>query len=165
LSFNPNGVAQLGDRMPQSLSNVHIHLIFSTKTRQPFLRDEEMRKSLHAYLAGIGKHLDCPAVRIGGVEDHVHILSRMSRTITIADWVKELKRASTIWLKEQGEALGDFQWQAGYAAFSVSQSNVGSVVEYIERQEAHHQRTTFQDELRAFLSKNNIEFDERYLWD
>ena len=151
--------------MPQSLSAVYIHLDFSTKERRPFLRDKPTRDALHAYLGGISKQLECPPIRVGGVEDHVHILARFGRTITQAEWVKELKRVSNLWLKEQGREYGDFQWQGGYADFSVSRSNLEQVTEYIARREEHHHTMTFQDELRALLHKHQIEFDERYVWD
>jgi REP element-mobilizing transposase RayT len=100
---------------------------------------------------------------VGGVENHVHLLARFGRTITQADWVKELKRVSSLWLKEQ--AIKDFAWQSGYASFSVSQSNLDQVQHYILNQEKHHARTSFQDELRALLTKHEIQFDETYLWD
>lgn len=151
--------------MPQSLSAVYIHLVFSTKDRCPFLGDESVRDALHAYLGGVSKTLECPPLRVGGVEDHVHMLARFGRTITQAEWVKELKRVSNLWLKEQGNQYADFQWQAGYADFSVSQSNVERVIDYISRQAEHHAKSTFQDELRALLQKHQIEFDERYVWD
>ena len=151
--------------MPQSLSAVYIHLIFSTKDRCPFLREKWARDSMHSYVGGISKQLECAPIRVGGVDDHVHILGRFGRTITQADWAKELKRASSIWIKEQGTDYADFQWQGGYAAFSVSASNLPQVIEYIENQEEHHKRMSFQDELRALLQKHGIEFDERYVWD
>jgi len=151
--------------MPQSLSAVYIHLVFSTKARQPFLRDLAARKDLHAYLGGISKTLDCPPIIVGGMEDHVHLLARFGRTITQADWVKELKRVSNLWLKEQGAAYDDFQWQGGYADFSVSPSNLDRVIEYITNQEAHHRKMDFQDELCVLLRKHDVEWDERYVWD
>jgi len=151
--------------MPQSLSSVYIHLVFSTKERCPFLRDTSVRDALHSYLGGISKQLECPPIRIGGVEDHVHILARFGRTITQAEWVKELKRVSNLWLKEQGREYADFQWQGGYADFSVSESNLEQVKEYIAKQEEHNRKMTFKDELRALLRKHQIEFDERYVWE
>jgi REP-associated tyrosine transposase len=99
--------------MPQSLATVHVHLIFSTKDRYPFLHDKNLREELHAYLGGISNQLDCAPVRIGGVEDHVHILAQIGRKISLADWVKELKRVSNLWLKEQAPEFAKFQWQAG----------------------------------------------------
>ena len=151
--------------MPQSLSAVYIHLVFSTKDRCPLLRDKITRDALHSYLGSVSKRLDCPPILVGGVEDHVHLLARFGRTITQAEWVKELKRVSNMWLKERGRDYADFEWQGGYADFSVSQSNLEQVKEYITRQEEHHRRMTFQDELRTLLRKHEIEWDERYVWD
>ncbi len=151
--------------MPQSLSAVYIHLVFSTKERRPFLRDKVVRESLHAYLGAVSKRLECPPLKVGGVEDHVHLLCRFARTITQAEWVKEIKRVSNLWLKEQSRDYLDFQWQGGYADFSVSQSNLPEVSQYIAAQEQHHKKMSFQDELRALLRKHNIEWDERYVWD
>lgn len=151
--------------MPQSLSAVYLHLVFSTKDRQTFLRDPVIRSETHAYLGGVSKQLDCPPIIVGGVEDHVHILARHARTITQADWVKELKRVSSLWIKERDSSLRDFVWQSGYGIFSVSASNVESVERYIANQEEHHRKTTFQDEYRAFLKRHGVPWDEKYLWD
>jgi REP element-mobilizing transposase RayT len=115
------------------------------------------------YLGEISKRLDCPPIQVGGVEDHIHLLARFGRTITQAEWIKELKRISNEWLKEQG--IPDFRWQGGYADFSVSQSNLEDVKAYILRQEEHHRKTSFQDELRALLRRHQMEWDERYIWD
>ncbi len=115
--------------MPQSLSAVYIHLVFSTKHRQPFLRDKSLREDLHSFLGHTSKTLECPPIIVGGVEDHIHLLARFGRTITQAEWVKELKRVSNLWLKEQGR-IADFEWQGGYADFSVSQSNLEQVKRY-----------------------------------
>jgi REP-associated tyrosine transposase len=150
--------------MPQSLSAVYIHLVFSTKDRRPFLRDREMRVRLHAQLGGISKTLGCAPILTGGVEDHVHMLSRFGRTITQAEWVKELKRVSNLWLKEEYNIRG-FEWQGGYADFSVSESNLETVKRYIANQEHHHRGIKFQDELRELLRRHRLEWDEHYLWD
>jgi REP element-mobilizing transposase RayT len=150
--------------MPQSLSAVYLHLTFSTKERRAFLRDPELRRLLHAYLGGVSQQLDCPSLLVGGVEDHVHLLAQLGRTITQAEWVKELKRVSALWLKQQDKSLWGFQWQGGYASFSVSCSNLERVKGYILRQEKHHRKVTFQDELRSFLRKHHLEWDERFVW-
>jgi len=150
--------------MPQSLSAVYIHLVFSTKERRPFLRDETVRGLLHSQLGGISKKLGCAPIITGGVEDHVHLLARFGRTITKAEWVKELKRVSNLWLKEN-HSIRDFEWQGGYADFSVSASNLERVKSYIANQPSHHRRMNFQDELRALLSRHKVEWDERYIWD
>jgi putative transposase len=151
--------------MPQSLSCAYLHLVFSTKDRRPYLRDPELRQRLHEYVGGISKQLDCHPVRIGGVEDHVHLLARFSRTLSQADWIKELKRVSSLWLKQQNRDLDDFAWQGGYATFSVSASNLDHVTKYIASQEDHHRKMTFQDELRTLLTKHGMTWDEKYLWD
>ena len=150
--------------MPQSLSAVYIHLIFSTKNRGPFLRDENLRALLHAELGSISKKLGCQPIITGGVEDHAHQLARFGRIITQAEWVKELKRVSNLWLKEEYQ-MRDFEWQGGYADFSVSESNLEQVKRYIVNQEEHHRKINFQDELRELFRRHQIEWDERYVWD
>jgi putative transposase len=151
--------------MPQSFSAVYVHLVFSTKERKPFLRDRAIRELLHSELGGISKKLECAPLITGGVEDHVHQLARFGRTLSLAEWVKELKRASNLWLKDQSRDYADFEWQAGYAAFSVSASNLEHVIEYIRNQEEHHRQRSFQDELRLLLKRHGMEWDERYIWD
>jgi REP element-mobilizing transposase RayT len=151
--------------MPQSLSRIYLHVIFSTKNRQRWLSDPDTRKSLHSFMAATMKQLECTPVEIGGVEDHVHLLCLFPRTRSVADVVKETKRVSTNWLKDRDSTMRDFQWQSGYGVFSVSQSNVDAVIDYIRDQEEHHRKLTFEDEYRAFLHRHAVEFDERYVWD
>lgn len=151
--------------MPQSLADVLIHLVFSTKERRALLQHNALRPEMHRYLAGISNNLECPAVIVGGATDHVHILANLSRTLTVAEWVKELKRASSLWAKQKSTQWNLFQWQAGYGAFSVSQSQKDRVRKYIQSQEEHHRKLSFQDELRQLLKKHEIAFDEQYVWD
>jgi REP element-mobilizing transposase RayT len=151
--------------MPQSLSKIYLHIVFSTKHRRPFLHDEDLRDRLHAYLAGICRNLDSPSIQVGGVEDHVHILCYLGRTITVADLLRELKRDSSKWLKDQSADLGEFHWQDGYGAFSVSPSHVPQLTEYIRNQQEHHRTESYQDELLRLLQKYGIEYDEQYIWD
>ena len=151
--------------MSQSLSKIWTHLIFSTKGRYPFLSDETIRRDLHAYLASILKANNCPTLIVGGVWDHVHSLFVLSKNLSIADIVYEIKRSSSKWVKRQAANLRKFYWQAGYGAFSVSQSHVEQVERYIRNQEKHHRKKTFQDEFREFLRKYEVEYDERYVWD
>ena len=151
--------------MPQSLAQIYLHLVFSTKDRRPFLQDPSIRAETHQYLGGICNNLDCPVLRVGGVEDHVHILCRLNKTMTIADLVRELKRESSQWIKMKGPALADFYWQSGYGAFSVSPGHVEVLREYIANQVEHHRTETFQDELRRLLTKYGVQWDERYVWD
>ncbi|HKO98459.1 MAG TPA: IS200/IS605 family transposase [Pyrinomonadaceae bacterium] len=151
--------------MAQSLSRVWIHLIFSTKNRFPFLTDKKLRTDVHGYLANMLRGEDCETLIVNGVEDHIHALFALSRTHSIASVVKEIKRTSSGFAKELSPTLEKFHWQNGYGAFSVSQSNLEEVIRYIENQEEHHKRVTFQDEYRAFLKAYGIEYDERYVWD
>lgn len=151
--------------MGQSLAQIYLHLVFSTKHRTPHLQDPALRQRLHAYLAGTCKNLDSPALIVGGVADHVHLLCRLSKTLELADLLRELKRESSKWIKVEASGLADFQWQNGYGAFSLSPSHVAPLRAYIARQEEHHQRQTFQDEFRRLLRKYAIEYDERYVWD
>ena len=151
--------------MPQSLSVVYLHLVFSTKDRQPYLRDPTLRSEMHKFLGGATRALQCPPELNGGVEDHVHILARLGRTISQADWVKEIKRTSSIWIKDREPKLKDFAWQAGYGVFSVSASNLELVRDYVARQEEHHAQQTFQNEFRWLLRKHGETWDERYVWD
>jgi REP element-mobilizing transposase RayT len=151
--------------MAQSLSKVIVHLVFSTKERRPFLGDKAVRDALHRYLGSVLTNLDCQPISVGGVEDHVHLLFALSRTATSAEVVKELKRTSSIWLKGQSPDLGGFAWQGGYGAFSLGISQVDAAKAYIDRQEAHHCKVSFQNELRTLLKRYKIPFDERYVWD
>ncbi|MDP0491481.1 MAG: IS200/IS605 family transposase [Verrucomicrobiota bacterium JB023] len=151
--------------MPQSLSNILVHVIFSTKDRYPFLESTELRKKTHAFLAGAVRQCNCEAYRVGGVSDHVHLAIRLSRTLTIADLVKELKTSSNKWLKTQSPAFETFSWQQGYGAFSIGMSQKETLLHYIDNQEKHHRSQTFQEEYRSLLNKYAIPFDERYLWD
>lgn len=150
--------------MPQSLALVIVHLVFSTKDRQPLL-GASVRPALHAYLATVARNAGCECYRVGGVADHVHLAIRFSRTLTIADLVEELKTSSSKWLKTQSSDLAGFSWQRGYGVFSVGPSDLDALRAYIDNQEEHHRTRTFQEEYRAFLTKYGIEFDERYVWD
>ncbi|MBS1787430.1 MAG: IS200/IS605 family transposase [Acidobacteria bacterium] len=150
--------------MPQSLSHVVIHVVFSTKERYPFL-DSVTRPKLHAYLATVARNAGCEAYRVGGMADHVHLAIRLSRTITIASLVETLKTSSSKWLKTQSPDLAAFSWQRGYGCFSVSPADLDALRVYIDNQESHHQARTFQDEFRMFLKKYGVEYDEAYVWD
>jgi REP element-mobilizing transposase RayT len=150
--------------MSQSLSLVVIHVIFSTKERRALL-DARTRPKLHAYLATVARNAGCECYRAGGVADHVHLAIRLSRTITIAGLVENLKTASSKWLKSQSPALAAFSWQRGYGCFSVGPTDLDSLRAYIDGQEEHHRTRTFEDELRMLLKKYGVEHDEAHLWD
>jgi putative transposase len=151
--------------MPQSLANVLIHLVFSTKERRPFLKTKEDQDAMYTLLRNTSANIDCPLLIAGGIADHVHLLGRLSRTVSIADWVKELKRVSSAEIKAQRPHLVTFSWQSGYGAFSVSQSQVDVLANYIATQEEHHKTRDFQAEFRLLCRKHNIEIDECYVWD
>lgn len=151
--------------MPQSLAQIYLHLVFSTKHRKPLLSDKRQREQTHAYLAGACVNLDSPSLIVGGVKDHVHILCRQSKNIAVKTLVAELNRESSKWIKTQGPDLSEFYWQRGYGAFSISPSHVSALKKYIANQEEHHQKETFQDEFRRLCAKYELEIDERYVWD
>ena len=149
--------------MPQSLARLLVHLIFSTKNRVPLLQSAQLRSEVHAYLTATLQGQDCEPVQVGGVADHAHLLFGLSRTISLAELVKNLKTSSTKMIREKGHH--GFSWQTGYGAFSVSESNKNAVIDYIINQEIHHRKMTFQEEIRALLKKHSMRFDERYIWD
>jgi REP element-mobilizing transposase RayT len=151
--------------VPQSLSKILVHTVFSTKDRRPFLRDAALRAETHSYLGGILLNLKCQPIIVGGVADHVHILCALARTCTAADMVKEVKRGSSLWLKTKSARLANFSWQNGYGIFSIGFSQIPAVKRYIARQEEHHRSVSFQDEYRALLARYEIEYDEQYVWD
>ncbi len=149
--------------MGQSLAAVYVHLVFSTSGRIAFL-DENIQPRLWQYIGGICKNLNCIPVQIGGMNDHVHILCILSRDIAIKDLVGKIKSDSTNWLKSLSLAYDSFAWQAGYGAFSVNPTECEKVVAYIVNQKQHHIKRDFCSELRMFLDKYAIEYDENYLW-
>ncbi len=156
--------------MPQSLSRLIVHLTFSTKNRDRALAYPDLREQLDAYIVGILANLKSPSVVTRSVIDHVHILYLQNRTATTADIVATVKRETSAWIKQQKRDVVDpyllkFAWQAGYGAFSVSESKLDVVKAYIDKQDEHHKRVSFQEEYREFLKRSNVEFDEKYVWD
>jgi len=151
--------------MPQSLSALYVHLVFSTKARHPFLVDLELRSRVHDLLDGHSRRVGYEVLTIGGVVDHVHLLARQSPKVCIADWVGEIKRQTSPIIQTLHSSFREFHWQSGYGAFSVSPSGLAGVRKYIEGQEEHHRVRTFQDEFRDLLREHEIEWDERYVWD
>jgi REP element-mobilizing transposase RayT len=150
--------------MSQSLARVYLHVVFSAKDRAPLLADE-WRDELFRVLGGAANNLGCQSLIVGGVADHVHMLFQLGRTITIADAVGKIKSTSSAWINQTRGLCLEFHWQAGYAAFSVSQSSIETAREYIRKQAEHHATQSFQDELREWLRRYKIEWDERYVWD
>lgn len=150
--------------MAQSLVKNYLHIVFSTKHRQPLITPE-IADELHSYLGGICNNLDCSPIKIGGHIDHVHILCMLSKKIALVKLLEEIKSHSSKWMKTKGESLKNFYWQDGYGAFSVNPTEVDTVIRYIDNQAEHHEKKTFQDEYRAFLKKYKVEYNERYVWD
>ncbi len=149
--------------MGQSLVKNYIHIVFSTKYREPLIK-QPVETELHRYLGGICKKMECPVIKVGGYTDHIHILCMLSKKITLVKLMEELKSHSSKWIKTKGSEYSNFYWQDGYGAFSVNPSEVAIVVNYIANQKEHHRKKTFQNEYRAFLKKYEVEFDERYVW-
>jgi len=149
--------------MAQTYTNLLTHIIFSTKDRESSIRPE-LRPDLHAYMGGIIHSLDGQALLVNGTGDHVHLLVWLPPTLAIADALRVLKANSSRWVHQTFPAQKAFAWQAGYGAFSVSHSNVPAVVRYIQDQQKHHRKKSFQEEFLAFLRRNKIAYDERYIW-
>jgi putative transposase len=149
--------------MPSSYTSLAYHIVFSTKFRRPTLKDD-IRDEAYRYIAGIVAHKDGRLIEIGGIEDHVHLLTSCSPRIALADFVRDIKANSSKWLHEV-HAVRDFAWQTGYAAFSVSCSQLDAVRSYICDQAAHHRERSFEDEFRDILKRHGIAFDERYLFE
>ncbi len=150
--------------MGQSLNKVYVHLVFSTKYRQPLITDF-IKEELFNYLGGICKNMVCNPIQVGGYKDHVHILCLLSKKIALMDLLEKVKSNSSKWIKTKGKEFENFYWQNGYGAFSVNPKLIDIVQKYIINQEEHHKKKTFQKEFLAFLKKYDVEYDERYVWD
>ena len=150
--------------MAQSLAKNLIHLIFSTKERRPLIGDP-VREDLHTYAAGVLNTLISPALAINSMRDHIHILFVLHKNHALAHAVQEIKQGTSRWIKTKGAGYASFHWQNGYGAFSVSQSAVPEVIDYIAKQQEHHRKLSFQDEFRAFLNRYEVTFQEHYVWD
>jgi REP element-mobilizing transposase RayT len=150
--------------MAQSLSQVYVHITFSTKDRLPLI-DKEIKPRLMEYLGGACRKLECTPLQVGGTNDHIHILCVLSKKITQIKLLEEVKKSSSKWIKTIAPKYHSFYWQKGHGIFSVNPSEIDVVVEYIKNQEEHHKTRTFKEEYLAFLKKYKIEYDEKYLWD
>ncbi|HBF34673.1 TPA: transposase [Candidatus Sumerlaeota bacterium] len=151
--------------MSQTLVQNYLHLVFSTKRRELWFKDEIVLRRLHAYLVGACDHLECPTSQVGGVADHVHILCNLSKNIALKKLVQEVKIESSKWLKREFDGFSGFSWQERYGAFSISPSHFQPTKQYIMGQVEHHRLVPFQDELRRLLSLYGLSYDERYVWD
>ncbi len=150
--------------MAQSLSKVYVHITFSTKYREPLIKDE-IKAPLFEYIGGICRGLECNPIKVGGYNNHVHVLCLLSRKVSQMKLLEEIKKQSSKWIKTKGTQYRKFYWQNGYGIFSVKPTDVDVVMKYIENQEEHHKNISFQDEYRIFLKKYKVDFDENYLWD
>jgi putative transposase len=150
--------------MAQSLSKILLHVVFSTKKRTETI-PRDVAKNLHAYLAGACRALGCEAYRVGGTRDHVHIACTLPRTLTVSKLLEEIKKTSSAWIKDQDARCRGFAWQAGYGAFSLGQSQLDTLIRYIDNQEEHHKTMPFRKELLELLRRYGVAYDEQYLWD
>ncbi|MBK9719833.1 MAG: IS200/IS605 family transposase [Saprospiraceae bacterium] len=150
--------------MGQSLVKNYLHIIFSTEHRQALIHPP-FNVELHAYLGGICNALESQVIISGGYTDHVHILCLLSKKNALTKLIENLKSNSSKWMKTKDVSLKNFYWQDGYGAFSVNPYEVDHVIAYIKNQYEHHEKITFQDEYRLFLTKYKVEYDERYIWD
>jgi len=149
--------------MAHTYTSILVHAVFSTSGRAPLLTDD-LRPEMHAYLAGILRRLEAVPIIVGGATDHVHLLARLPADLAVADCLRVLKTNSSRWAKARGPQRRSFAWQGGYGAFSVSESKRGAVIRYIQDQEQHHRRISFQEEFLKLLKSHGVEFDERYIW-
>ena len=149
--------------MAQSLSKLYVHIIFHVKNEKLLIRQEN-EKELYAYIGGIIKQTSSYPIMINGTSDHLHVLSTLSKNISLADFVKKIKENSSRWIKTKGLHYQDFAWQGGYSGYSVSQSKVKIVEKYVENQKEHHKKVSFREEYLTFLKEHEINFDESFLW-
>lgn len=150
--------------MAATLTSVLLHFTFSTKNRQPFI-PLDLRPELFAYMGGVCRDMKSPLLHAGGVEDHVHLLISLGKTVAYADLMMHVKRSSSSWIKNTRQGLASFAWQDGYFCFSVGHDGLPAVRDYFDRQEEHHRGSSFQEEMLGFLKKYKVEYDPKYLWD
>ncbi len=150
--------------MASTLTRILIHITFSTKHREPII-PVSIEPDLYAYIGGICRRMDSPLLAMNGPADHVHLLVGLSKTVALSDLLLNVKRDSSTWIKDSEPSLANFSWQQGYFAFSIGESGLDALHAYIANQKEHHKTIDFKDEVRAFLRKYGIEWNERYVWD
>ena len=150
--------------MAGTFTNLLFHVVFSTKHRQPIITTD-LQPELYKYIGGIVRGQDGVLLEIGGIPDHVHLVTKFRADVSVAEMLRLIKANSSKWVNERPHPMGRFEWQAGYGAFSIGESQAPRVIRYIQDQEKHHRRMTFQDEFRKLLTRYRVEFDERYVWD
>lgn len=151
--------------MPQSLSKLYTHIIFSTKYREPFLKDDNLRNQLYKYIGKIITEYDSHPIIINGTSNHIHILCILSKNISLSNLIGKIKRNSSKWIKNKRKRLKNFYWQRGYGAFSINESIKDDVIKYIKNQEKHHRKMSFKQEYRKSLNNYDISYSEKYVWD
>lgn len=151
--------------MPQSLVQNFQHIVFSTKAREPYFAEKSIRVEMHSYLGGVCRNHNSFPIIVGGHNDHVHIVCRLSKSLAIDNFVRELKVESSKWMKTKGPIFESFRWQSGYGSFSISPSHLEALTRYVQNQEEHHRSISFQNEFLRMLQKYNISYDEKFLWD
>jgi REP element-mobilizing transposase RayT len=149
--------------MGQSLVQNYLHIVFATKHREKLIYPP-YEDQLYAYLGMICKNQDCPVLAVGGYQDHIHILCRLSKNIALSDLIRELKTNSSKWMKARGDALQNFRWQNGFGAFSIDYRGVDPVIQYIKHQHQHHRKRDFRKELLDFFENYDLDYNEEYLW-
>ena len=150
--------------MPQSLAKILTHIVFSTKNRQRWLHTD-ICQELYPYINKILENQKCHAYQIGGMPDHIHILCALGKTISASKLIEEIKTSTSKWIKTKDNSFRDFYWQSGYGIFSISPTHLDVLKSYVTNQDKHHKTSTFQDEFIQLLQKNNVPYDEQYLWD
>lgn len=149
--------------MANTYTNLVYHIVFSTKHREPLITND-LREELYKYIGGIFRAEGGALLKIGGTPDHVHLLVKLKAAHSVSEIMRKVKANSSKWINENKKTMGRFSWQTGYGAFSVSESRVGAVIDYINTQEDHHREKSFQEEFLQLLKKHGIEYDDRYLW-
>jgi len=149
--------------MAQTLVSLLVHIIFSTKNRANLITPA-IEPELYKYISGTLRNMESPCLKIGGTANHLHLLVSQSKNIALAFLLEELKKSSSKWIKHQDASFRSFQWQEGYGAFTIGQSNVAALKRYIELQKNHHRRRSFEEELLGLLKKYGVEYDEQYIW-
>lgn len=149
------------EAMPHTYTNLLYHIVFSTKERRPFIRPE-FETRLYEYVGGTIRGIGGTCLEIGGIEDHIHLIVKLKPTINVSNFLEKLKPSVTSWARPIVHP--QFEWQDGYGAFSIGESQIPGVSRYIRNQQEHHKNQTFEDEFKAMLNAAEIDFDERYLW-
>lgn len=149
--------------MAQTLVSLKVHVVFSTKDRRPMITPD-IEPELYAYLGGVMRNLESRCLAAGGTNNHVHLLVSQAKNLALSKLMEEIKKSSSRWIKTKGPELRTFGWQDGYGAFSIGQSQVEALQQYIARQKERHKKQTFEEELVMLLKRYRVPYEERYIW-